>query len=91
MLKAGGYYTINDPATRLQEHDTQTCQHCNRLVRFQAFQRLEDRGGRCSQCDGFICQRCQAKLHKTLFCDHFDKRLRRMEAKWALDEAMREV
>jgi hypothetical protein len=80
--RAGGYLlTSSIENDRVVEHDTMTCQHCNRLVVIEHKCRPEDLGGRCTCCGGLICPNCVGKS-----CDHVEQKLERAEARY---EALR--
>jgi hypothetical protein len=74
--RAGGYLQTFTP-DGLVEADTFTCQHCNRIVAVKPMCRPEDLGGRCTCCGGLICQSCVGKG-----CDHIEKKLQRIEARF---------
>jgi hypothetical protein len=76
MRNPGGYVQIVEPDGVVQEFDTFTCAHCNRVTHVEARQRPEDIGGLCKVCMGLICPRCVGQA-----CVPFLKRLDHMEAR----------
>ena len=77
MRDAGGYGEARHyDGTVAERHDTFSCIHCNAVVIVKPKQRPEDLGGWCRMCAKPICPKCQAKGS----CDHFEKKLARMEA-----------
>ncbi len=84
--KQGGYMIIrnaNDSGKDV-EYDTFTCNHCQRIVKIHPMCDPVELGGRCSSCDGLLCQKCASKLN----CNHIEKRLEIMERRSALISAM---
>jgi hypothetical protein len=76
--RAGGYLlTSSIENDRKVEHDTFTCQHCNKLVVVKHRCRPEDLGGRCTCCGGLICPHCAGGS-----CDHIEQKLERAEARY---------
>lgn len=84
MRNPGGYLIITDPEAATKEADTFKCQHCQRIVIVKPMCDPADMGGRCTCCDGLICDRCVGKG-----CDPVEKKLLRLESRRWLDEAMR--
>lgn len=60
MRKPGGWGYITHPDGKVEEHETYTCKHCNRVTRVKARQRAEDIGGLCKACMGLTCPQCTA-------------------------------
>lgn len=58
-----GYACITDRATGkvLNECDTMTCSHCQRIVHVPAGKKIEEVGDICRGCMGVICRRCADK------------------------------
>ena len=77
MRKPGGYATINDPESGIEEMDAFTCRHCCRITHVRASQRPEDLGGLCKLCMGLICTRCVGEP-----CDVIERKLERAEASY---------
>jgi hypothetical protein len=77
MRRPQGYATIFEPDKPLQEIDTFTCGHCNRVEHVQPRCKPEDLGGLCKQCMKLVCPRCNA----IGICDVFEKKLERIEAR----------
>ena len=76
MRNPGGYSIITDPWAGTKEADTFTCQHCNKVVFVKPMCDPADMGGRCTCCNGLICQNCVGKG-----CDPMEKKLKRLEAR----------
>ena len=77
MRNAGGYaYAIDYGGNVCDETDTFSCIHCNAIVPVKPKQRPEDLGGWCRMCAKPICPKCADKGS----CDHFEKKLARIEA-----------
>ena len=77
--RAGGWLlTTTVDSDQKVEHETFTCQHCNKIVLVTHRCRPEDLGGRCTCCGGLICPACTGKG-----CDHIEKKLERAESKFA--------
>lgn len=60
MRKAGGWGFLTQPDGKVEEHETYTCKHCNRVTRVKPRERAEDIGGLCKTCMGLLCPRCSA-------------------------------
>ena len=75
MRKPTGYLQVFGPA-KVQEQDTFTCHHCNRVVFVKPKCDPADLGGLCKQCMRLICPRCAAKGR----CDPHEEKMRRAEA-----------
>lgn len=58
MLKAGGYLVGHGPDGCVQECDSFTCGHCNRIVLVRPKQNAADVGGFCRCCTKLICGPC---------------------------------
>lgn len=77
MRRPGGYLictSFNDG--RVQEADTFSCAHCNRIVVVKPMSPPEDMGGRCGCCDKLICANCVERG----VCDPLEEKLKRIEA-----------
>ena len=88
MRRPQGYAVITDPgdannAPSVKEFDTITCVHCNAVFFIKPKQPLEEVGGFCTLCNRQICKKCTDLGG----CDHFEKKLERMEAAGRLVEA----
>ena len=75
-MKAGGYAYTFDPTGIVQECDTQTCNHCNKVVHIKHKMDPADMGGLCKQCMKFICPKCVG-----FSCTPFEKKLEAVEAR----------
>ena len=76
MRNPGGYGEARDSAGNIVDrHDTYSCVHCNKVVVVMPKQRADDMGGWCRMCAKPVCPNCEAKGS----CDHFEKKLARME------------
>lgn len=75
MRRPGGYAVITDPSGGVQEMDTFTCAHCNRIVHVPVKANPDDIGGMCRMCMKMICPSCV----DAGVCDPFEKKLKRME------------
>lgn len=82
MRNPGGYSIITSPDHAPAEQDTFTCQHCNRVVFVKPFCDPASMGGRCTCCDGLICEQCVGKG-----CDPMEKKLQRWEARKSYEAA----
>ena len=71
-----GYATLTGPLGFKREADTFTCGHCSKIVHVTYKHPIDELGGRCNLCDQLICPAC-VKEGK---CDHFEEKLKRMEA-----------
>lgn len=58
MRNPGGWGFITHPDGKVEEHETYTCKHCNRVNRVKPKQRAEDIGGLCKMCMKLICPEC---------------------------------
>lgn len=76
MLRTGGYATLTSDRG-VEERDTFTCHHCNRVKHVKPKERPEDIGGLCKVCMKLICSHCVGKT-----CVPFMERLNRMEARY---------
>lgn len=73
MLKPQGYaFEMLDG--KIKEWDTFTCNHCQRVIRYQKRVEAEQLGGHCLVCDAMICDRCVGKG-----CTPFLKKIEEME------------
>jgi len=61
----------------VQEHETFTCAHCQRIVHVPPRAAPASLGGVCKQCMGLVCPACVAAAQ----CDPFEKKLGRAEAR----------
>lgn len=77
MRNPGGQFVCSSPDA-VQEFDTFTCGHCNKVKMVQHKQRPEDIGGVCKMCMKLICEHCV----NTGACDPFEEKLKREEAKY---------
>jgi hypothetical protein len=74
--KHAGYGIIVGPDGIQEEHDTETCQHCNRVwvTRSTNDGRVTHSGGKCSVCMQPICPTCVGQE-----CVPIEKRLDQIE------------
>lgn len=75
MRNAGGYAIMTGPDGVVDECDTYTCAHCNKVVHVPVKANPDDLGGFCRMCMKMICPHCV----QTGLCDPFEKKLKRME------------
>jgi hypothetical protein len=54
----GGWLCVTNTDGTIDEADTFTCAHCQKIVPCRAKQNLDDLGGFCRLCDRLICSRC---------------------------------
>ena len=76
MRKPQGYAILTGPNS-VQEWDTRTCAHCNRVDHIEPMCDPADMGGLCGVCAGLICQDCVGKG-----CDPLEEKLKREEASY---------
>lgn len=62
----------------VEEFDTFTCNHCNRIVTVPHKGNPSDLGGHCRLCDALVCNRCVGKG-----CTPWEKQMEKMEAREA--------
>jgi hypothetical protein len=74
MRNAGGYGVITSP-DGIEEHDTFTCAHCNKVVVVPVRADPGDIGGMCYQCMRLVCPGCVAAGG----CTPFERKLDLME------------
>lgn len=74
MRRPGGYLVGHGPAGVIDEADTFTCSHCQRIVRVKPRCDPADMGGRCGVCDRLICPTCVGRG-----CTPWEKRMEEME------------
>lgn len=82
MRNPGGVLISTDPFDGVQEHDTFTCEHCQKVSGVRPGQKPEDIGGLCKQCMGLLCPLCADKA----VCTPWEKQMEIAEAK---DQALR--
>jgi len=75
MRRPTGYAMLVDPWARVQECDTFTCAHCQRIVFVKPGASASDCGGWCGQCAKPICGPCAGKGE----CTPFLKKLEQYE------------
>lgn len=76
MRKPGGWTFITDGNTGLvEEGETFSCNHCNRVTMIKPRQNPEDIGGFCLVCAKLICSGCVGRG-----CDPLEAKLARAEA-----------
>jgi len=69
-----GFVQITGPEG-VQEFETFTCGHCNKVVRVPHRAKPEELGGMCKLCMSMTCGPCTA----TGKCEPFEKKLERIE------------
>ena len=74
MRHPQGYICIADPEAGVDEIDTFTCRHCQRIVPVRARQNPAALGGFCRTCDALICGKCVGGS-----CVPFMRQVERME------------
>ena len=79
MLRAGGHLVGSDPEGIVDEADTFTCRHCQKIVVVRPKQRPEDIGGLCRICMGLVCPGCAGGG-----CQPFERRIEAAEARGRL-------
>jgi hypothetical protein len=84
MYNAGGYARTDGPDGK-EEHDTFTCNHCNRIVHCKN-SKLEALGGVCKLCMRHICVSCINKG-----CVPFEKKLDLYEKRQAFLRSIEKV
>jgi hypothetical protein len=77
MRRPHGYAVITGADGKVQESDTATCRHCNRVFHVGPKQRAEDIGGFCGVCSGIVCSECVGNG-----CDEIERKLDRWEASY---------
>ena len=70
------WYPRGDGPTR--EWDTFTCNHCQRVIRFEKRKEAHELGGHCLVCDCMICDECVGKG-----CTPFEEKIREQETRAA--------
>lgn len=75
MRNPGGYSILTPAEGAVQECDTFTCKHCNRVTFVKPKMDPTELGGLCKMCMGLVCSHCAGKP-----CDVFEKKLERAEA-----------
>lgn len=87
--KALGYMVECSPGGKTIEHDTFTCQHCNRIVEVKPFCSPSDIefGGQCKGCMGLVCLACYDKAE----CRPIEKWCEQQERKWRFRAQLREI
>lgn len=96
-LRKQGYVLVVHPDGRMEERDTVTCRHCQRVIELKpgtwgqvylipdADGRYHEQAGAyCRKCMAPICHRCDDRGD----CEHWERTLERIEAKAALHAAM---
>jgi len=83
MRNPGGYLIGTIPEGGVDEHDTFTCSHCQRLTIVQHKAHPEDMGGMCKICMGLICDRCMDLIAKGNGCMTWEKNMEIQEARSA--------
>jgi hypothetical protein len=74
MRRPGGYLVGVGPEGIVDEADTFTCAHCQRIVRVAPRCDPADMGGRCGVCDSLVCSACVG-----LGCRPWEKQMETME------------
>jgi hypothetical protein len=95
-LKPGGYSAVTNKSEKplinrgqvvspfgVQEMDSFTCAHCQRITFVGARTNPEDLGGRCTCCDKLICKGCVGKT-----CRPIERWLEQMESKYLFAKAL---
>lgn len=77
MRKPGGWGFITQPDGKVEEHETYTCKHCNRVTQVLPKQRAEDIGGLCKVCMGLTCPECTGEGRCTLLERRIEEQLER--------------
>lgn len=77
MRNSGGYEIYTYGNGRVEEHDTFTCAHCNKVVRVRPKCDPADLGGFCGCCAKLVCPSCVGKG-----CDPLERKLERAEASY---------
>jgi hypothetical protein len=85
MLKPGGYATISDPGSGVQEMDTFTCAHCCAVTHVKPFQDPATLGGLCKKCMKLVCPKCSSRS-----CDPIERWLDRTENEFRRSQTFRE-
>jgi hypothetical protein len=80
MLRPGGY-TFHNHDGRIEEGESFTCRHCNRVSFVKPRERPEDVGGFCRCCSGLLCKECAGRMSLGGKCAPLEENLRRMEAR----------
>jgi hypothetical protein len=75
MHRPGGYLIGHGPDGLVEERDSFTCSHCNRVVWVGVKERAADIGGFCKCCTGLICGPCV----DAGTCTPLEKQLQAME------------
>lgn len=90
MRGVGGYLIITDPDPQrsrgqqaVQEWDTFTCAHCQRVQQVKPLAKSHESPGRCFACDKLICQQCLGKG-----CTPFEKKLEEYERRMQFRSAL---
>lgn len=75
MRRPGGYTFLTDVNGQVEEGETFTCVHCNKIVHVPRGGLPTDVGGLCYGCNGLICSTCC----DTGVCDPLEEKFKRME------------
>lgn len=86
MRRASNYATITGP-TGVEEKDSFTCFHCQRIIHVQPKHRPEDLGGLCKVCNSLICPRCYDLRMKGGPCVPWEKKMYIAESRERLRRA----
>lgn len=78
MRRPGGYLVVHGP-DGMEEADTFTCAHCNRVIVVRAGADPSELGGYCTLCSANVCPSCAGRE-----CTPFEKRLEAVERRRAL-------
>lgn len=81
MRNSQGYATITWDDGRVQEFDTFTCNHCQRIVHVKPKCDPADLGGYCKICERLICAPCQQSMMKGNGCVPWEKQMEKIEAR----------
>lgn len=75
-MRPGGYEIMTGPVGVILERDTQTCAHCNSVVRIP-LRAHPNFFSICKKCMKFVCEKCSAYT-----CDPVEKKLERAEKEY---------
>ncbi len=86
MRNPGGYLVITGPES-VEEYDTFTCGHCQRVVVVKHKAQASDLGGMCRLCMKLVCAECDTLGS----CTPFEKQMEEEEKSYRLRRAIEAI